>query len=341
VSAVVVNYEGGEFLLDCIASLEGQDLVEIIVVDNGSADGSGPAASARFPGIKLLSPGWNLGFAGGANFGAREARGDLLLFLNPDIRMPPGSVRTLVEMFTDSHVGVVGPPLYVATSETVEYGATVDVIGSPVGVRVRTTRPLFVSGCALMTRLTLFNELGGFDGRFFMFLEDADYCWRALLRGFDVSVPDMPPVWHQGGAATPGGYVTRGGVSSTSFRVALRERNTLAMLLKCYGAPLAAIICPIYVAQSVLTASLLAACGKHRTARAVVSGLRWHMNECQNTLAYRRTVQSSREVSDAVILRRMYRGIWKLNMLIGFGIPAISEKKELMHNLGRRHVDRT
>src|SRR5205823_10582069 len=189
------------------------------------------------PQVKIVRPGSNLGFAGGSNFGAAAARGNLLLFLNPDVVLTPGCVAALATELSDPLVGAVGPPIAVAASDATEYGCTLDPIGSPVGLS-QPAAPLYVPGCALMTGARLFHELGGFDERFFMFVEDADYCWRVLLRGYDVRVTTQAPVRHEGGAVTPGGYVTAAGVTSTTFRIALRERNTLAMLLKCYSFPL-------------------------------------------------------------------------------------------------------
>jgi GT2 family glycosyltransferase len=330
---VIVNFEGGELLLDCIASLQEQGVLETILVDNGSADGSAAAAAARFPDLEVLTPERNLGFAGGANLGAREARGELLLLLNPDIRLPAGSVRAMAARFADQRVGVLGPPLQVETSGTVEYGYTIDVIGSLIGLTTPTP-PVYVSGCALMTRATLFRELEGFDERFFMFVEDVDYCWRTLLRGLDVVVSETEPAWHFGGATAPGGYITQGRVSSTRFRVMLRERNTLAMMLKCYGALLVAIVTPVYMVQSLLTAGALAARGRHKTARAVVAGVGWNIRELPGTVRLRRRVQASRRVSDTVILRRMYRGIWKVHLLLRFGVPAVSEEQSAPVEVG-------
>ena len=160
----------------------------------------------------------------------------LLLFLNPDIRLPPGSVAAMAARFADPRVGVLAPPLQrrdvrhrrVRRHRGHHRSSRRTDQSSTAGVRV---------GCALMTRASLFSELGGFDDRFFMFVEDVDYCWRALLSGFEVTVPVIEPAWHFGGAATPGGYISsQGSLSSTLFRVVLRERNTLTMLLKCYGA---------------------------------------------------------------------------------------------------------
>jgi hypothetical protein len=324
VSAVIVNFESGDHLLECIASLEGQGLLETIVVDNGSTDGSAASASSRYPDVILIEPGENLGFAEGANIGASEARGRVLLFLNPDIRLPPGAVAALAQELVEPGVGVVGPPVRVAGSEGVEHGLTVDVMGAPVALKAP-GRPLFVSGCALMTRAMLFEELGGFDGRFFMFMEEVDYCWRVLLRGFEIKVGDIEPVWHEGGASAPGGYIREGRVSSTSFRVALRERNTLAVLLKCYRWPLASVVAPLYVLQSLVTAGIFAAQGKRATARKIGAGLFWNIRELRRTLYLRRQVQRTRRVGDAAIVRRMYRGLWKLTVLRRFGIPTVVE----------------
>jgi GT2 family glycosyltransferase len=328
VSAVVINYEGGESLLACVASLQGQpSLLETVIVDNGSTDGSTAAAAARFPDVKVVSPETNLGFAGGANAGARAAAGDLLFFLNPDVVVPQGCVAALASEFEDAAVGVVGPPVAIGASKSTEYGCTLDLLGSPVGLPSRAP-PLYVPGCALMTRNRLFHELGGFDERFFMFAEDADYCWRVLLRGHDVRVPQAVPVRHEGGATAPGGYVTSAGVTSTLFRVALRERNTLAMLLKCYDRILILVVVPLYVVQSTLTAAAFAATGRRRTARHVLGGLLWNILEAQRTLTLRRGVQRTRRVRERVIVTRMYRGIWKLTLLARFGVPAVHEVRE-------------
>jgi glycosyltransferase involved in cell wall biosynthesis len=329
VSAVIVNYEGGRLLLDCLAGLDEQEgLIETIVVDNGSRDGSAAAATARFPGIKVITPGRNAGFAAGASIGARAARGDLVLFLNPDVILRPRCIPELVAPFADPQVGVVGPPLDVAISGGVEYGATIDLLGSPIGLSERNP-PLYVPGCALMTRSALFQELGGFDERFFMFVEDVDYCWRVLLRGFDIRVPEIPPIRHAGGASMPGGYFNDVGLSSSLLRVVLRERNTLATLLKCYGAGLAVATVPAYILQSLATAALIAASGRTRTARAIVAGLRWNARHLRGTLALRRQIQISREVRDATIICRMYRGVWKLSVLTRFGVPRVSEAESI------------
>lgn len=325
ISAVIVNYEGGELLLDCIQSLLNQGSpLQVIVVDNGSTDGSTVAAVARFPEIEVIRPGRNLGFAGGANEGARRARGEFLLFLNPDVLLDPGCVRMLLESMEDPQVAVSGPVLQVHASDSVEHGATIDLLGYPV-ILANARVPLYVSGCALVTRTVIFEQLDGFDDRFFMFVEDVDYCWRVLLSGWELRVVEDATASHEGGAAAPGGYLTPQGLATTRFRVALRERNTLAMLLKCHGLLPIVLLLPLYLLQALLTAALLALAGKHRTSRDIVGGLVWNLRELKLTLALRRRVRDHRRIPDRIVLQRMYRGFRKAELLVRHGLPKVAE----------------
>src|SRR5256885_11822739 len=97
VSAIVVNYNGGSDLIECIRHLRNQASVslEIIVVDNASSDGSAARLRAVFPDIVPHVSQTNLGFAAGANEGFRLANGGVLLFLNPDVVLAPGCVHQL------------------------------------------------------------------------------------------------------------------------------------------------------------------------------------------------------------------------------------------------------
>jgi GT2 family glycosyltransferase/2-polyprenyl-3-methyl-5-hydroxy-6-metoxy-1,4-benzoquinol methylase len=323
VSAVIVNYQGGDHLLGCLESLLGEPgPVQAIIVDNGSEDGSTAAAMARFPDVEVVRPEVNLGYAGGANAGARRSRGQFLFFLNPDVRLSQGCLAALVEEFEDAAVGAVSPAIALEGSGVVEYGSTIDPLGYPVGIRT-TAPPLFVSGCALMTRTDLFQALGGFDDRYFMFVEDVDYCWRLILAGRDIRVRRDALASHFGGASTPGGYITDEGFASTTFRIALRERNTIAMLCKCYALPRAAFLVPATVAQALGTACALAVTGHGGTARQLLAGIAWNVRHLPGTLERRREAQARRAVPDRAVSARMYRGMRKLDLLSELGMPHV------------------
>lgn len=325
VSAVIVNYESGKWLEVCLRSLWKQSApVEVIVVDNGSADRSVARAVQRFPGTQVVRPDRNLGFAGGANLGAAHAQGEILLFLNPDVELAAGCLETLLAVFQDPRVGVCGPVLRVVASGTTEYGHTVDPLGYPIAL-TRPGMPLYVSGCALATRRTTFDTLGGFDERYFLFVEDVDYCWRALLAGWDVRVAEGALATHAGGASAPGGYPMNGKLPTTVLRVTLRERNTLTMLIKCRSAASLTWILPSYVTQSLATAALVALCGSPKTARGILSGLVWNVRELPRTLALRRSVQDARRIREREIRGRMRRTFWKAQLLLSYGIPQVRE----------------
>jgi GT2 family glycosyltransferase len=325
VSGIVVAHESGRFLHECLGSLAGQPgLLETIIVDNGSEDGSVAAATEQFPAIIVVVPGDNAGFAKGANAGARAARGQLLLFLDADARLAPGSVAMLARAFERDDVGVAAPRVHHGGSGIAEYGNTIDPLGYPVGLS-RPAPPLYVPTCAAMTRAGLFHELGGFDERFFAFAEDVDYCWRVLLAGRDVQVVPDAFAWHHGGGSVPGGYVKGGALSTTRFRVVLRERNTLAMLLKCYSLPSLAVVLPLYVLQAAATAAALALRGQRRTALEILGGLAWNARELPRTLELRRPIQASRALAERAVLTRMHRGLQKLSLLRTYGLPQVEE----------------
>lgn len=324
-SAIVVNYEGGELLLACVSSLFEQDTrLEVIVVDNGSTDGSTDVVLGRFPDVRVVRPNANLGFAGGANAGAGWAGGEFLLFLNPDVELRSGCVGALLRELRDPRVGVCGPAVRVLASGSLDYGGTIDPLGHPVGLP-EMSAPLYVPGCALATRTSIFQALGGFDDRYFMFVEDVDYCLRVLLAGWDVRVAAGALAAHVGGAAAPGGYPTPSGLHTTRMRVVLRERNMLATIVKCYSPSSLALVLPTYVLQVLLTAAALGLSGKIRTAREVVGTLVWNARQLGTTLSLRREVQARRRVSDRMLRRRMWPRLRKVELLARYGMPAVRE----------------
>jgi GT2 family glycosyltransferase len=325
VSAIAINYEGGDSLLACLRSLAEQDVsLDVLIVDNGSSDGSAERACAAFPDVRLVRPHENLGFAGAANLGASHAGAPLLLFLNPDVTLTPGCLAALLRALEEPRSGVVGPATDVSASGQREYGATIDPLGYPVPL-LGPGAPLYVPGCALATRADVFRELGGFDDRFFMFAEDVDYCWRALLAGWNVAVVPEALALHVGGASAPGGYLAEDGLRTTRFRVALRERNTLAMLLKCHGPAAAAVSALAYPVQALGTAAALALTGNRATAREIVGGLAWNARELRETLARRKAARRGNGLSDRAVAARMHRGLRKLELLRRFGLPRIDD----------------
>ena len=233
-SIVVVNHNTREATSDCLRSvLEASAAldVEVVVVDNGSADGSAEMFRERFPGVVTLEAGENLGFARGVNLGARSARGTWLLLLNPDTITLPGSLDALVG-FADRHpqYGVYGgrtlrpdgsvDPSSCWGEPTIWSLATFATMLSTVFKRSRifdpeslgrwkrdTVREVpIVTGCLLMVRRTDWERLGGMDEEYFLYGEDAEFSMRAGRAGLRrVIVPDAVIVHEVGGSSDAGG----------------------------------------------------------------------------------------------------------------------------------------
>lgn len=192
-SVVVVTYNSAAYIEACLASLLpelGPD-DELIVADSGSTDGTPALVRARFPQARLLA-GENAGYAGGCNRGAQAARGALLVFLNPDTVVRPGALAALLAplagaaaLSTACVVHMRQPALVNTCGNTVHYTglAYCRGAGRPASELAEPCEVDAVSGAAFAIRREVFERLGGFDERFFLYVEDTDLSLRARLAG--------------------------------------------------------------------------------------------------------------------------------------------------------------
>ena len=218
-TVIIVSYETREETLDCVGALleHAPPTIEILVVDNASRDGTVGALQAVHPNVRVLEQRENLGFARAANIGAREAAGSRLLFLNSDCMARPGSVDELERALDDlpDAVAVVPRLLFadgamqhnVARLPTARSIASEYLLGrlaDPYRLADR-TEPVRVescSGAALLIRAVAFWEAGGFDERYFMYVEDVELCRRLKEQGGGLYyVPDAVMV-HEGGVSS-------------------------------------------------------------------------------------------------------------------------------------------
>ena len=209
VGAVIVNYNAGEHLVECVRSLRADGVDEIVVVDNESADGSPDRLTAAEPGAVVLAMGANLGFGTAANRGVAATRSPFVLVMNPDTVVEPGTVKVLAEALRrDPSVAIVAPSVHNLDGSVYPSARTfpdmVDALGHAFIGFVRpgnrftrrykmldwdhaTARDVdWVSGTCMLVRRDAFDALGGFDERYFMYVEDVDLCWRAWRAGWRV-----------------------------------------------------------------------------------------------------------------------------------------------------------
>jgi GT2 family glycosyltransferase len=212
ISIVIVNYNGQTHLGPCLTSLSRSNYppeqLEVVVVDNASQDRSLALLAQNFPHVKVIQSQQNLGFSVAANLGAQATSGQLVAFLNADMRVEPNWLNAAWHTLSQgTHVASAG-------SLVLDWdGITPDYVGRPGDAFCLSPQPgacaaplkdvgaLFASGGAALFRREAFMELGGFDPRFFMYHEDVDLGWRLWLKGYACLLSAQSFVYHRRGAS--------------------------------------------------------------------------------------------------------------------------------------------
>jgi GT2 family glycosyltransferase len=198
---VILNFNGLRFLDDCLTTLQAQELeggFETILVDNASMDGSPDEVRKRFPWVRVVDAGANLGFAAGNNLGFSLALGRYIIMLNNDTRVRPGWLKALVAAADgDPTVGAVSSKLlFMDPPDTIQNAGVLmltDGSGGDRGFRERDTgqfearEEVFgACGAGALYRREMLDDVGGLDPTFFMYYEDTDLSWRMRLAGWKI-----------------------------------------------------------------------------------------------------------------------------------------------------------
>jgi GT2 family glycosyltransferase len=294
-SVVVVTHQSAAAVAAALPALVAQLRAddELVIVDNGSTDGTLERVRALAPAATVLALGRNAGFAAGANAGARAARGDLLVFLNPDATPAAGFAEAIRAPLAagrgwDAWMGLV----------TAEHGRVVNTNGGIVhftgiawageagvpapGSAIAPREVPFASGACLAVPRTAWERLGGFPEGYFMYHEDVDLSMRIHLAGGRVGVEPAAAVDHD--------YEFAKGAAKWRRL----ERNRWATILRCYPGPLLALLAPALLGTELALLAVAAAGGwlpqKLRAGAETVVALPVLWRE-------RRAVQATRRVS--------------------------------------------
>jgi len=213
---IIVNWNGRDDTLACLASLDQLDYpaCEIVIIDNGSTDNSVADIRVAYSDVTLIETGENLGYVGGNNIGLEytQTKGaDYALLLNNDTVVAPDFLKLLVEAAeADSTVGIVGPTIYYFDQPDVIWSA-----GGAIDWRQGSTRMIglgeveqgqfgqspravdFVTGCALLIKMPVVEQIGMLDPRFFAYYEETEWCIRAIRAGFKILHVPSAKIWHK------------------------------------------------------------------------------------------------------------------------------------------------
>jgi GT2 family glycosyltransferase len=241
-SIIVVNWNGKRYLGECLSALLTQTYspCEIILVDNGSDDGSVDFVAERFSQVRIIENGENLGFAAGNNVAIRVARGDYIVTLNNDTRAEPNWLEELVKAAeTEPRIGMCASKMlfYHYPGVLNSTGISLDVAGIAWDRRggerddglEREPVEIFgpCAGAALYRREML-DEVGLFDEDFFAYHEDVDLAWRARSRGWRCMYNPRATVYHVHSGT---------GMEGSAFKNRLLGRNKVWTMVKNYPSP--------------------------------------------------------------------------------------------------------
>ena len=225
-SVIIVSYNTREMTLECLRVLMPELAgfsFEIFLVDNASSDGSVPAVRAAFPQVQCIENPQNSGFGAANNLAMKEARGEFLLLLNSDAFPKPGAIAHLVNCLqTHPEAGAAGPRLLNADGslqlscfkfptplrcwmENLWLSAALPrhpIIGDYRLWPHDTERQVdSVIGACMLVRRSVYQQVGGFDERFFMYSEETDWQWRMQKAGWGVVFTPASEVTHLAGAS--------------------------------------------------------------------------------------------------------------------------------------------
>jgi len=213
-SFIILNYHSEKYLTACISSLEKNATgfkYEIILVNNNPKK---LELAFTKPFIQILNTFSNIGFAKGCNLGASIATGKILFFLNPDTQLLADTLVSHLSLFTNEKIGVIAPTLLTATRQPQSWRAGQAITpfntilqklclkkNSLLTLKNQATELAWVSGAALLIKKDLFEKIGGFDEKFFMYFEDVDLCRRINQLGKKIILLTEPKVLHYGGGS--------------------------------------------------------------------------------------------------------------------------------------------
>ena len=209
VSIIILNYNAGNLLLDCVDSIQKTNYVnyEIIIVDNNSKDNSHLECAKKFPNICLIENKENFGYCEGNNIGIRKAKGDYVIILNPDTLVDPNWITELILAYEKYGDGLYQPKFLTTTDHNIimSTGNMINLFGFGFS---RSKGDFdqgkfneheiigYASGTCLFSKLKIFNRLNLFDSFLFAYHDDLDLCWRAAMFGINSFYVPTSVIFH-------------------------------------------------------------------------------------------------------------------------------------------------
>lgn len=307
VSVVIVNWNGGQIFEDCLASLKKIDYPnwELIVVDNGSTDGTQKSANVKNK--------KNVGFAVANNQGYKKSKGKYILFLNNDTLVTPNLLSKLVARAEkDGELGIVQPKILVMDkpSHLDSVGSFLTITGflQHLGYLAKDSskydHEMFIfsaKGACMLVRSEVIEKTELFDEAYISYMEETDFCWRVWLAGYKVLYYPKVQILHKVGMTSKRLSQTK--VNYHSFK------NRIAMLIKNLSMVNLVLIGGLHFILVVGLSFYYLLLFRFKEARIVWRALIWNIVNFPATVLKRSRVQKMREVSDRELFKIILKPI--------------------------------
>ncbi|MEM3489172.1 MAG: glycosyltransferase family 2 protein [Nitrososphaerota archaeon] len=320
ISVVVLNYNGMRFLETCLKSLLNSTYkdFEIVVVDNGSKDGSVEYLKRTFSKdqrIKIITLNKNYGFAVGNNIGYMYTHpgSKFILFLNNDTEVEEDCLEKIVKkMMQDPSIGAAQPKI-----RSMKDREKIDAVGGLADYYGRTwhrgsneydlgqydsvSETFYAQGAAIVVRRNVVNEVGLFEPAYFIYYEETDLCWRIWLAGYRVAVIPEAVVYHYGGGTI---------VSSTTyyeeyFKIFNLRKNHIATMLKNYSLINVFKYSIPFIVKMVIMAFRWSLSGEKAKAMAYYGALWWVFSNTSLIVKRRLFIRRIRKRTDRELMKLM------------------------------------
>jgi len=321
ISVIIPHYNGKKILRNCLNSLMKNNLenIEILVIDNGSTDGSQEMLRSDFSNVKLIENEENAGYAGGCNIGMEKAVGRNYLLLNNDVEVADNFIEELLRTAeSDEKIGLVQPKiLSIQNKEYFDYsggaGGEIDIFGFPfargrVFINIEkdesqyydlSNEIFWASGTAVLIKKSLIEKIGALDDDFFAHMEEIDLNWRAHLSGYKSVVTLDTFLYHYSGYTLS---------SENPRKMYLNHRNNLIMILKNYSFKTLLWVFPTRIILEIVALSYAIVSGNRNWAVGVLKGIGFVIVNMFSIWKKHNRIQKLRKVSDLEIMENMFRG---------------------------------
>ena len=328
VSIIIVNYNGRMHLARCLDSVKKMNYknIEVILVDNGSNDGSVEFIEKNYGWVKLIKNRENLGPIIARNMGIKKSKGYLIAFLDNDTEVDKNWLKELVNSM-EKDVGVCASKVMLFDNRKLinSAGMGCDIYGfafsrglkarglyeKDVGQYDKVGEVFAAYAAAMLVRKDVLKKVGYLDESFGMYYEEIDLCWRIRLAGYKILYVPKAVVYHKIGG--PKAWFTLKNKYYT-------EKNRFATMIKNYSAIMLIKIIPLYLMMKFFELMFYLFFRKIRMAAGIILALMENIKGLPNVLKERKKIGAIRKVDDKGIIKHMVKGSMEFYMFMkGYG----------------------